>query len=443
MSARAVGKRVNPSRAVGAPLFELSVGVAACEPPPAAAAALPGLSLLHIYSEREKENPPVAVLRVAENGHVVHLRRPRLSGSKRERKSRGKVNGLSAGAAARCKRFLLAADHSRVTTPFEGTLTVPEGEFGFAEFNHFLKNWRDRFERKWPGVPATWVKELTKKGTVHLHFVVVWLNGQRVPSLREFRKWNDVAWAEVVKSSHPSHEKTACRVTLVRTWERVVRYLSGYLTKAEGRQSDTGRMWGCIGRKFFPSSWVEIDVGEAERKEITRALVRCRQSKKVVLVSSATYSLRRRWGVKTERWVRLSASHPACFRGSFSEGFWMKEHKEDGYRLRLIRPRLHRQNGVKLWDQDEESRKVERRSVQQIKRFLRDDRGRVLRDSSGQKEFEWVDEIESVAAAWHYLPSAEVLRLLAFVRRDKRAGLTSCEVKWLRHREKMLSSPLR
>jgi hypothetical protein len=80
---------------------------------------------------------------------------------------------------------------------------------------------------------------------------------------------------------------------------------------------------------------------------------------------------------------------------------------------------------------DAESRKVERRNVEQKKLYLRDHLTRkVLRDSSGEKQFEWVDEIESVAAAWHYLPSAEVLRLLAYVRRDRALGLTSCEKKW-------------
>ncbi len=108
----------------------------------------------------------------------------------------------------------------------------------------------------------------------------------------------------------------------------------------------------------------------------------------------------------------------------------MKAHREDGHRLRIIRPRLYRQTGVKLWDQDEESGRVERRNVEQKKRYLRDDRGRVLRDASGEKQFEWVDEIESVAVAWHYLPSAEVVRLLAFVRRDRASGLTACEKKW-------------
>ncbi len=335
------------------------------------------------------------------------------------------MNGLSRAAAARCKRFLLSCDRSKVACTFEGCNTLPEGEFTFAEFNHFLKKWRDRFERKWPGVPADWVKELTEKGTPHLHFVVVWLCGERVPSLVEFRKWNDAAWAEVVKSAHASHRKTACRVTLVRSWDRVVNYLSGYLAKAEGRQAEGGRMWGCIGRQFFPRQWVDVEVTEPEREEITRALVRWRQSRRVVLVSSSSYSIRRRWGVKTERWMRFSA----CFKGiaprSFAEHAMMKMHRENSFRLRIIRPRLYRKNAVKLWDRDDDSGRVERRRVEQkkLRRFC---------PIEGKVVDVWCDEIESVAAAWHYLPAGEVLRLLAYVRRDAESGLTACEKRWAR-----------
>ncbi len=423
-SARAFSSRLGDGLSLFDRLGEGAGGVRLQPHPPAA-----GLSLVHPYSGRGQEKPSAAVLRVSQNGNVSHLRQPRLSRPVvGERKKRGKVTGLSAGAAARCKRLLLSADQSRVETTWEGTLTVPLGEFTWEEFNHALKNWRDRFERKWPGVPVPWIKEMTEGWTPHLHFLVVWLRGQRVPSLKKFRKWNDGAWAKVVKSSHPSHEKTACRVMPVETWSRVVSYLSGYLTAVEGRRADAGRMWGCIGRKFFPASWVEVEVTKEEQKRLTRAIVRCRRSQRGVLMSAGSV----RPDEKVDRWKRLSAAYCNVFsNGSPSEQFWMKMLKGAGFRLRVMRPRLYRRNGVKLWDMDAESRKVERRNVEQKKLYVRDHLTRkVLRDSSGEKQFEWVDEIESVAAAWHYLPSAEVLRLLAYVRRDRALGLTSCEKKW-------------
>ncbi len=424
-------KRAAVHRATGPSLFDVWVREAAADAAGSEAAASPppGLSLVHPYSQGEGRKSSSAVLRIAENGHVVHLRRPRLSGPpRRTGRVRGKVNGLSRASAARCKRFLLSCDRSKVVRRlFEGTNTIPEGEFTVAEFKPFVKKWRDRFERKFPGVPVPWVEEVTEKGTLHLHFIVVWLRGAPRMGLKEFREWNDGAWAEVVRSSHPSHWKTGCTVNVIRTWERVVNYFSGYLAKGAGLQVEAaGRMWGCIGRKFFPASWVEVEVTDAERKEITRSLVRCRQAKRVVLVSTKTYSLRKR-GVKTDGWCRLSARFNDAVRGSRREQVVMKGEKEDGWRLRIIRPRLYRRNAVKLFDRDEDSGKVERRYVEQkrLRRFC---------PIEGKKVDVWCDEIDSVAAAWHYLPAAEVLRLLGYVRRDAESGLTACEKRWARQK---------
>jgi hypothetical protein len=78
---------------------------------------------------------------------------------------------------------------------------------------------------------------------------------------------------------------------------------------------------------------------------------------------------------------------------------------------------------VKLFDYDEGSRKVERRRHVESKIF------RKFNPETGTTETEYVDEIESVACAWHYLESGIVLRLLEFMRRP-RSGLTSCEKRW-------------
>jgi hypothetical protein len=312
------------------------------------------------------------------------------------------------------------------------TNTIPQGEFTLAQFNRVLKRYRDRFERRWKS-PAVYVKEFQASGEPHLHFVVVWLSGGEAPSQPEFIAWNDRAWVNALQSAHPSHVRqreggkasSACSVEVVRDWARVTHYLSGYLSKGLADPAAvaraTGRMWGRFNRKLLPVSWVDVEVTDAERKAMTRALVRCRQSRRVVLLSSAACPV----GVKAERWMRFSA----CFKGiaarSFMEHQWMKMHREHGYRLRVIRPRLYRRNGVKLWDQDEGSGKVERRCVEQkmMRRFC---------PVEGKKVEVWCDEIESVAAAWHYLPAAEVLRLLAYVRRDAEAGLTACEKRWAR-----------
>ncbi len=403
----------------------------------------PGLSLGHTDPQQEQEiEAGGAELRISQNGNCVHLRVPKADGPQAQRGIRGAVRGLSPGAARRCKRMLLSVDHSKVSATFEGCNTVPAGEFGFDDFRVFLKNWRKRFERRWPGVAAAWVKELTIKGTPHLHFVVVFPLGVSVPSLRQFRQWNDAAWAEVVKSSHPSHKRTACRVNIVRSWARVCRYLSGYLVKSvdgmENDQARTGKMWGCVGRKFLPSSWRSIPLNRSEKQQVSRTLCRHRKAQKTILLSTDTHSLKKSFGRPVRCWKRLSSHvrygeefcvdagevpEPRGFRAGRIVGM-LKE--DEGYRLRRITPRPYRRELIKnVWVQDVETSKVERSPIAVAKLVTRVD------PATGKRERVYVDEVNDVPSAWHYLPSSEVLRLVEYVRRDAAAGLTACERRWL------------
>jgi hypothetical protein len=451
MDSVAAGGVLNPSRWSGflgastLPLFVDGGGerlpapraVAAADDP--AAKRPPGLSLVHNHSLDEKRIPPRgALLRVSDNGYCSHLRTPRPDSVRVPKGKRGTVKGLSRGAAARCKRLLLSVDHGKVAGTFEGCNTIPAGEFGFPEFRKFLKNWADRFMRRWPGVACSWVKELTGAGTPHLHFIVVFPVGVSVPSLREFRAWNDDAWAEVVKSTHPAHRKTACRVEVVRSWARVVRYLSSYLTEgSEGRDrlSDTGRMWGVIGRKCLPSSFREVVLNAAEKTEVSRLLVRYRQSQTTWLRSTGTHSLRKNWGRPSKGFHRLDAD--PLFRGvdgaprinlkGFEADRLRVAYREDGFRLRRLRPRGYRREIIeKLWVGVAGEAGVERSPFSRPVQVWRTNK------VTGLRERIWADEVNDVPMAWHYLPSAEVLRVVGFVRRDRLLGLTSAERRWLR-----------
>ncbi len=396
----------------------------------------PGLSLVHPVTQIEAPEGG-ALLKIAENGHCVHVHTPR-PGRPRIGAKRGIVKGLSRGAAARFKRLLLGLDQSKIEATWEGCLTVPAGEFTFAEFRLFLKRWTMRVKRRWPGVPVPWVKELTLKGELHLHFVVVWLKGMKVPTLTEFRAWNDPAWAEVVKSSHPSHWNTACRVERIRTWNRLIRYVSGYLTEgSEGRdrQSDTGKMWGVINRASLPRSVLVIPLVKAEKRAVDRTLCRLRARRVTYLLSKATHSLSRRWGKPVDGWLRLSG-HPACdmvFKGpgaadllGFAADRVRSYLKSDGWRLRVIRPRPFRREVVQnLWVGEVGSCRVERSPFASPVMVTR------LNKLTGQPERVMVDEVNHVPNAWHYLPSSEVVRLIAFLRRDRFKGLTACERRWL------------
>jgi hypothetical protein len=395
-----------------------------------------GLSLVHTVT-RVVVPDGGALLKIAENGYCVHVHTPRPSRPRIEVK-RGIVKGLSRAAAARFKRVLLGLDQSKIEATWEGCLTVPAGEFTFAEFRLFLKRWAMRVKRRWPGVPVPWIKELTRKGELHLHFIVVWLKGMKVPTLTEFRAWNDSAWSEAVRSSHPSHWKTGCRVQPIRSWDRLVRYFSGYLTKgSEGRdrQSDTGKMWGVINRASLPRSILVEPLLKAEKRVVDRTLCRLRARRVTHLLSKATHSCSERWGVPVEGWRRLS-EHPACsmmLKGpdaadprGFAADRVRSCLKVEGWRLRVIRPRPYRRELVQnLWVAEVGSCRVERSPVASPVLVTR------LSKVTGQPERVMVDEVSHVPSAWHYLPSGEVVRLLAFIRRDRFKGLTACERRWL------------
>jgi ATP:corrinoid adenosyltransferase len=104
----------------------------------------------------------------------------------------------------------------------------------------------------------------------------------------------------------------------------------------------------------------------------------------------------------------------------------MRAYRDEGYRLRRIRPRVSRREVIdNLWVQDVESGRVERSAAAEPVWVRR------VNKLTGLRERVLVDEVNDVPMAWHYLPSSEVVRLLAFVRRDPEAGLTACEKRWL------------
>jgi hypothetical protein len=282
------------------------------------------------------------------------------------------------------------------------------------------------------------IKELTGAGTPHVHFIVVWPVGFEVPTLTEFRKWNDDAWADVVCSSHPSHRDVSCRVSTIRSWDRLVHYFSGYLTKGvEGqRQCDgTGRMWRVVNRKLLPRSLHQYSISVPEFTKISRALIRHRQRCVTWLISKASYSGSNRRVCASGKFVRAArhpwyhddASYPAPDPSSFEGQKLLRSCREDGFRLRRVRLRgFRREVTENVWVCEIGGSKLERSPVVAAVLSWR------LNKVTGQRERVMVDEVNDVPMAWHYLPSSEALRLLAFVRRDGLAGLTACERRWVR-----------
>jgi hypothetical protein len=311
---------------------------------------------------------------------------------------------------------MLSVDASRVVAGFFIANTVPAGEFGWPDFKTFLRRYRSRFERRWPGIPAYWVKELTSTGTPHLHLVVLWLHAP--PSLTEFRKWNDNAWADVVKSSHPSHRDVGCRVDLVRSYVGSAAYLSSYLTQAKKvthddgteevqRQSDTGKMWGCINKKHLPIRWESDTITGVQGTRATRVMRKWRERKGTFwLHSSRSHSPSHLQGAAVE-WhsFRRTYKNTLGHAWSAAQMFWVGEMKRAGYRVRRRVPRLFRNLRRPIWSVDVESGKFENNG----------------------------EEIHAAVSGWHFIDVKHFGKLLRFVKGTGAAALTRCEERWAKN----------
>lgn len=419
--------RPKSQRALGASLFDAAAGVGGggvVSGSSATAAASAGLALLHSDSFLKRKDVGSFVLRVPENGKVVKLtevKGPRGQGKKL--RPRGKVHGLSQGAALRLRRSMLAVNLGRVQFSFFVSNTIPliggVPEFGWQDMRRFLRLYRQRFERQYSGGCAFWVKELTTKGSPHLHLVVPWVVGVAAPTLEEFRAWNDDAWADIVQSSHPKHREVGCNVKLLRSWDGAVNYLSCYLSQGSAddpRTEDSGKMWGMIARKNLPVDWLpEIELSEAEGKFVQRSLLRLQRKKRQYwMVANATRSIPSSWGKPIE-WRRVR--HEAVWEASsVSMSILTDEQLESvhgaersassvvltveqqlqnfkawEFKVKRVRPSCCRRSKVPLWSVDEETGTIE------------------LTEQG--------EEVHSFSSGWHHVASSEVLRLVRWVKK--------------------------
>jgi hypothetical protein len=170
-------------------------------------------------------------------------------------------------------------------------------------------------------------------------------------------------------------------------------------------------MWGIIGKSHLPISWESDTVSAGQGLQLTRIMRRWRERKGTFFLHSKSSHDSTRSQGKPVEWRRVRAA-PSALVGVPE---LIELYRGIGCRVRRCRPRLFRRIGLKLWDQDESTGKIERRRVAQKK--------------LGE---EWVDEIHSVCSGWHFIDVNKFGKLVRFVRRDKSAGLTSCELKWAR-----------
>ena len=426
-------KRRKDAAAVGPSLWDAtgsggegSGGRSAAKPP-----RPPGLSLVH--SNSLKENAPVGsfVLRRAVGGSVVQLSRVLGKRPPRREVKRGTIKKLTNAAGLRLIRSMRSLDQSKVEEASFVTNTLPLGEFPTSAIIKFLKDYRQRFERRWPGHSAYWAKELTEKGTPHLHLVIAWVKGAPVPSRSEFIDWNDNAWADVVKSTNPHHRRVACKVEKVRTWEGASTYLGGYLKQGQEdeRLAEMGKRWGIIGKKNLPIETVESVEDRPVGQRMIRTLRRRRERQFIWLHSKQTHTLEKNRG-KPVQWVRPPKKLPRSFLGYEVESVadYLQALRGNEFKVKRIRPRCVRTEVLNVWASDADTGKLEKYSDVPTKpageRWSREEI-RAIKAAGG--------EVYSAAASWHFLSDKEVQRLLAWARGEASgAVLTSCERRWLR-----------
>jgi hypothetical protein len=358
-----------------------------------------GLSLSHSDTEPDRKGEGNEVgsylLSIPENGSVAKIKQ--VAGKRGERPAgcgrRGEIHGLSIAAALRLQRAILSVDQARLTAKFFVALTLVAGEFQWPDVRKFLRRYRSRFERKWPMACAFWVKELTKKGTPHLHLVVLFTEPDP-PSRSSFIAWNDDAWASSVKSSSEHHRRRSCRVDELRSLKGASGYLSSYLKKGaatgdDERQSECGKMWGIIGRKNLPVTWLPVVKLTADQgKKFQRIMRRLQRRKREFWLHSSISRDSLRSQGRPFVWRRISGKVES-FNGERIESLasYVASLRAVGITVKRVRPACCRRVVVPLWSVDEGSQKWEKHG----------------------------EEIHSFTSGWHFVEASTAMRLASFV----------------------------
>lgn len=161
---------------------------------------------------------------------------------------RGPICGFSKGSRKRLMRTL--AKVKREVLPAFATLTYPDrfpdepGQWK-RDLDAFVK----RLHRKFPGVGLIWRTEMKARktgeraGDIAPHFhLLIW----GLPALSaEFRAWLSASWFEVCGELDPKHLGAGTEIEEVRTFKRLLSYVSKYVAKVDQSPAlHVGRWWG-------------------------------------------------------------------------------------------------------------------------------------------------------------------------------------------------------
>lgn len=177
---------------------------------------------------------------------------------KRQIGKRGQVKGFSRAARLNMLAVVNGIDRTKIAGTFFVTLTARHDrnkaptEADWREAERRRRAWVERFRRRFKTQRwfILWKKEPhPSTGHVHLHMLIFFLDG--LPHLvREFRPWNDAAWAEVCNPNNPDYTAPACRSEFMRGWSGVAFYCAKYCAKEQFfGEVRTGKVWGVENRE--------------------------------------------------------------------------------------------------------------------------------------------------------------------------------------------------
>ena len=204
--------------------------------PPASAVTSPGLVVSHISADADPE--PRVEINVFAQDVRVHRRQRRLGSRHSGGGRRGRITGLSPGAA---RRLLHAARNvTGLTVALDLTYPQEFPQDGRVVKQHWkaMREWLTRLR-----LGGLWILEFQRRGAPHF---TIFLNGPVDRAAVAAR------WAAIVNSGDPRHERAGTRVARIRKPYAVAVYATKYASKQAQKEvpseyADVGQMWGLFG----------------------------------------------------------------------------------------------------------------------------------------------------------------------------------------------------
>lgn len=308
---------------------------------------------------------------------------------------RSTIKGFSRAAMMNMLAVINGIDRSRIIGTFFVTQTIPHDPKSevtsddWRSIERRRRAWVERFRRRFPDYQwfILWKKEPHKSGHVHLHMLIFFLD--RLPHLvKEFRPFNDQAWAEVC-----GVEFARCRSEFMRGWSGVVYYCAKYCAKVQAFGSvRTGKIWGVEGRANLLSctNIKETAVSHRVGVQVKRALRKLQARRRSRWLAAAADG----------KWIPLKDGR--CCLNEEQASRWMAVSdqveylRSMGVKVKFRKGRACRRRKVYLWAVDED--------------------GSIVPGCSSSARFDaeqslWY-EVESYAPSTHFIDSRIVQRLL-------------------------------